>query len=104
MPDRDPDVPHRSLIKVGNSRGDQTCSWFGRPRLISNADKESAGELLKWFAADAKTEAVLLIGEIGGTEEELAADYIARRFRKPVAAFVAGQVASIGRRMGHAVL
>jgi succinyl-CoA synthetase alpha subunit len=45
---------------------------------------------------------VILIGEIGGTDEEKAADYIARRMTKPVAAFIAGQAAPTGKRMGHA--
>ncbi len=59
-------------------------------------------ELLRLFKDDPGTEAVILIGEIGGTAEEEAAAFIAREFRKPVVGFIAGQTAPPGRRMGHA--
>jgi succinyl-CoA synthetase alpha subunit len=59
-------------------------------------------ELLKMFKADPGTEAVIIIGEIGGTAEEEAAAYIKKEFPKPVVGFVAGQTAPPGRRMGHA--
>jgi succinyl-CoA synthetase alpha subunit len=59
-------------------------------------------DCLRAFAADAATEAVVLIGEIGGMAEEEAACFIAGHFRKPVVAFIAGQTAPPGRRMGHA--
>jgi len=59
-------------------------------------------ELLKLFAEDGATRAVLLIGEIGGSEEERAAWYIRDHFKKPVAAFIAGKTAPEGKRMGHA--
>ncbi len=55
------------------------------------------------FEADERTEAVALIGEIGGNLEELAADFVSRKgYSKPVVAFVAGRTAPPGKRMGHA--
>jgi succinyl-CoA synthetase alpha subunit len=59
-------------------------------------------DVLELFNADKETDAVIMIGEIGGTAEEEAADYIRREFKKPVTAFIAGASAPSGKRMGHA--
>ena len=59
-------------------------------------------DLLELFQKDAATEAILMMGEIGGAEEEKAAQYVKEHVTKPVAAFIAGQTAPPGKRMGHA--
>jgi succinyl-CoA synthetase alpha subunit len=59
-------------------------------------------DVLEMFEHDPKTEKVIMIGEIGGNEEEKAADFIAAKMTKPVASFIAGQTAPPGKRMGHA--
>ena len=59
-------------------------------------------DVLEMFEHDPKTEKVIMIGEIGGNEEEKAAQYIGSKMTKPVAAFIAGQTAPAGKRMGHA--
>ena len=78
--------------------GQTTCIGIGGDPLIGT----SFVDALALFAADPATEAVVMIGEIGGTAEEEAASWIREHFTKPVVGFIAGQTAPPGRRMGHA--
>ena len=84
------------LTKLG--LGQTTCIGIGGDPLIGT----SFIDALSLFAGDSATEAVVMIGEIGGTAEEEAAAYIQANFKKPVVGFIAGQTAPPGRRMGHA--
>ncbi len=78
--------------------GQSTCVGIGGDPIVGL----SFTDLLAMFEDDPQTEAVVLIGEIGGNAEEQASRYIADKFTKPVVSFIAGRTAPPGRRMGHA--
>ncbi|HWC91392.1 MAG TPA: succinate--CoA ligase subunit alpha [Pirellulales bacterium] len=78
--------------------GQSTCVGLGGDPIVGT----SFIDLFRMFEADPKTEAILMIGEIGGTAEEEAAAFVAQHVSKPVAAFIAGRAAPPGKRMGHA--
>jgi succinyl-CoA synthetase alpha subunit len=83
-----------------------TLNDFGQTTCVGIGGDPVAGlyfiDLLQMFENDPETKAVVLIGEIGGDAEEQAAQFIAEKMTKPVVAFIAGQTAPSGKRMGHA--
>ena len=84
------------LTKVG--LGQTTCIGLGGDPIVGTRFIDG----LRLFKDDPDTEGVVLIGEIGGSDEEKAAEYIKEKFNKPVVAFIAGRTAPPGKRMGHA--
>ena len=84
------------LSKLGI--GQSTCVGIGGDPIIGT----QFIDVIKLFNEDPHTHAIVLIGEIGGNNEEIAAEYIKKHVRKPVVGFIAGQTAPPGRRMGHA--
>ena len=78
--------------------GVSTCVGIGGDPIIGS----TYIDLLPLFEDDADTEMVIMIGEIGGSDEERAAEYISNKMTKPVVAFIAGRSSPPGKRMGHA--
>ena len=92
-------LTYEAAWQLGNvGLGQSTCIGIGGDPIIGT----TFIDLLEMFENDPATEAILMIGEIGGNAEILAAEYIKDHVTKPVAAFIAGKTAPPGKRMGHA--
>ncbi|OFW40872.1 MAG: succinate--CoA ligase subunit alpha [Acidobacteria bacterium RIFCSPLOWO2_12_FULL_60_22] len=87
-------VAQLSALGIGQS----TCIGIGGDPIIGTSFRDA----VEMFNVDPNTHAIVMIGEIGGTAEETAAEYIRENVQKPVVGFIAGQTAPPGRRMGHA--
>jgi len=92
-------LTYEALLSLRNENmGVSTCAGIGGDPITGT----SFIDILKRFESDPNTEKIVLIGEIGGNDEELAADFITKNITKPVYAYIAGLTAPIDKKMGHA--